>query len=158
MKINKNVWLHANLAPTKETKKGRGIRTLHLVPTPLFPNGYWSSFFNYLPFFFHYPFILNGFLSDSPISIVINFWISLIKQKKMVRSRSSANKWKYINPSYYLKRPKRLALLFIVFVFGSFFFWDRQTLVRDHQVRFSLLTYLIVTFFFLIEGWGRGNS
>ncbi|XP_027773700.1 mannosyl-oligosaccharide 1,2-alpha-mannosidase MNS1-like isoform X3 [Solanum pennellii] len=52
----------------------------------------------------------------------------------MGRSRSSANRWKYINPSYYLKRPKRLALLFIVFVFGSFFLWDRQTLVRDHQL------------------------
>ncbi|KAF3672994.1 Mannosyl-oligosaccharide 1,2-alpha-mannosidase MNS2 [Capsicum annuum] len=57
----------------------------------------------------------------------------------MGRSRSSsANMWKYMNPSYYLKRPQRLALLFIAFVFATFFFWDRQTLVRDHQDKTTL--------------------
>nr|AHW81504.1 ECFP-tagged a-Mannosidase I [Cloning vector pBullet-cg-n]AHW81570.1 ECFP-tagged a-Mannosidase I [Cloning vector pBullet-cg-c] len=40
---------------------------------------------------------------------------------------SSSSKWRYCNPTSYLKRPKRLALLFIVFVCVSFVFWDRQT-------------------------------
>ncbi|KAG5239449.1 hypothetical protein OIU76_012864 [Salix suchowensis] len=53
----------------------------------------------------------------------------------MARGRSSlSGKWRYCNPSYYLRRPKRLALLFIVFVCASFFVWDRQTLVREHEV------------------------
>ncbi|KVI05842.1 Glycoside hydrolase, family 47 [Cynara cardunculus var. scolymus] len=53
----------------------------------------------------------------------------------MARSRSSSSSttWRYINPAYYLKRPKRLALLFIAFVSVSFVFWDRQTLVREHE-------------------------
>ncbi|RDX73006.1 Mannosyl-oligosaccharide 1,2-alpha-mannosidase MNS1, partial [Mucuna pruriens] len=50
-------------------------------------------------------------------------------------SRSvTSSKWRYCHPSYYLKRPKRLALLFIVFVCVTFLVWDRQTLVREHQV------------------------
>ena len=55
----------------------------------------------------------------------------------MARSRSSSSsssKWRYCNPSYYLKRPKRLALLLIVFVCASLFVWDRQNLVREHEV------------------------
>lgn len=53
----------------------------------------------------------------------------------MARSRSSSSSttWRYINPAYYLKRPKRLALLFIAFVSVSFFVWERQTLVREHE-------------------------
>ncbi|GAA0167125.1 protein modifying enzyme [Lithospermum erythrorhizon] len=57
----------------------------------------------------------------------------------MARSRSSSSKFKYINPAYYLKRPKRLAVLLIVFVFCTLFFWDRQTLVRDHEEELSKL-------------------
>ncbi|KAK7372159.1 hypothetical protein VNO80_05530 [Phaseolus coccineus] len=52
------------------------------------------------------------------------------------RSVTSTN-WRYCHPSYYLKRPKRLALLFIGFVCVSFVVWDRQTLVREHQVEVS---------------------
>ncbi|RVW13934.1 Mannosyl-oligosaccharide 1,2-alpha-mannosidase MNS1 [Vitis vinifera] len=52
----------------------------------------------------------------------------------MARARSSASRWRYCNPSYYLKRPKRLALLFIAFVCVSFLVWDRQTLVREQEV------------------------
>uniref|UniRef100_A0A164X8I5 alpha-1,2-Mannosidase n=1 Tax=Daucus carota subsp. sativus TaxID=79200 RepID=A0A164X8I5_DAUCS len=53
-------------------------------------------------------------------------------------SRSlSTNRWRYINPAYYLKRPKRLAFLFIVFVCLSFLIWDRQTLVREHELEES---------------------
>ncbi|CAM8883128.1 unnamed protein product [Rhodiola kirilowii] len=54
-------------------------------------------------------------------------------------SSSSSNKWRYLNPAYYLKRPKRLATLFILFVCVSFFVWDRQTLVREHEVEISKL-------------------
>ncbi|CAI9753822.1 unnamed protein product [Fraxinus pennsylvanica] len=54
-------------------------------------------------------------------------------------SRSSSNRWRYLNPAYYLKRPKRLALLFIVFVFGTLVVWDRQTLVREHEEEISKL-------------------
>lgn len=58
----------------------------------------------------------------------------------MARSRSSSTRWRYVNPSYYLKRPKRLAFLFILFVLASLVFWDRQTLVREHQVRSFFFT------------------
>ncbi|QCE00982.1 mannosyl-oligosaccharide 1,2-alpha-mannosidase MNS1 [Vigna unguiculata] len=55
-------------------------------------------------------------------------------------SRSvTSSSWRYCHPSYYLKRPKRLALLFIGFVCVSFVVWDRQTLVREHQVEVSEL-------------------
>ncbi|XP_076920775.1 mannosyl-oligosaccharide 1,2-alpha-mannosidase MNS1-like [Bidens hawaiensis] len=59
----------------------------------------------------------------------------------MARSRSSSSmiRWRYLNPAYYLKRPKRLALIFIVFVSVSIFVWDRQTLVREHEEELSLL-------------------
>ncbi|XP_027773699.1 mannosyl-oligosaccharide 1,2-alpha-mannosidase MNS1-like isoform X2 [Solanum pennellii] len=76
----------------------------------------------------------------------------------MGRSRSSANRWKYINPSYYLKRPKRLALLFIVFVFGSFFLWDRQTLVRDHQEEISKLNEEVIRLQDLLEELKNDHS
>ncbi|MQL68163.1 hypothetical protein Taro_000383 [Colocasia esculenta] len=56
----------------------------------------------------------------------------------MARVRS-ASRWRWIHPSYYLKRPKRLALLFIAFVLVSFGFWDRQTLVREHEEEVSML-------------------
>lgn len=51
----------------------------------------------------------------------------------MARSRSSTSIWRYANPAYYLKRPKRLALLFIAFVCVTLFIWDRQTLVKEHE-------------------------
>lgn len=56
----------------------------------------------------------------------------------MARSRSSSSTWRYINPAYYLKRPKRLALLLIVFVSATLVFWDRQTLVREHEVHLHI--------------------
>ncbi|KAK3427885.1 hypothetical protein EUGRSUZ_F04021 [Eucalyptus grandis] len=60
----------------------------------------------------------------------------------MARARSSSSSssgWRYCNPSYYLKRPKRLALLFIAFVCVSLVVWDRQTLVSEHEVEISKL-------------------
>ncbi|KAL0341758.1 UNVERIFIED_CONTAM: Mannosyl-oligosaccharide 1,2-alpha-mannosidase MNS1 [Sesamum calycinum] len=57
----------------------------------------------------------------------------------MARSRSSASRWRYVNPAYYLKRPKRLALLLILFVCVTLVVWDRQTLVREHEEEVSKL-------------------
>ncbi|XP_020103237.1 mannosyl-oligosaccharide 1,2-alpha-mannosidase MNS1-like [Ananas comosus] len=59
----------------------------------------------------------------------------------MARSRSSSSsaRWRYLHPSYYLKRPARLALLFVAFVFATFAVWDRQTLVREHEVEVGRL-------------------
>ncbi|KAF7843130.1 Mannosyl-oligosaccharide 1,2-alpha-mannosidase MNS1 [Senna tora] len=54
-------------------------------------------------------------------------------------SRSLTNKWRYCHPLYYLKRPKRLALLFIVFVCATLVVWDRQTLVREYEVEVNKL-------------------
>ncbi|KAG8657628.1 mannosyl-oligosaccharide 1,2-alpha-mannosidase MNS1 isoform X2 [Manihot esculenta] len=56
------------------------------------------------------------------------------------RSSSSSSKWRYCNPSYYLKRPKRLAFLLVAFVCASLLVWDRQTLVREHEVELSKLS------------------
>lgn len=69
----------------------------------------------------------------------------------MARSRSSSSKLRYCNPSYYLKRPKRLALLFIAFVCVSLFVWDRQTLVREHEVTFQFFFYFWLLYYVL--GW-----
>ncbi|KAL6560045.1 mannosyl-oligosaccharide alpha-1,2-mannosidase [Orobanche gracilis] len=57
----------------------------------------------------------------------------------MARNRSPSSWWRYANPAYYLKRPKRLALIFIVFVFASLVVWDRQTLVHEHEDEVSKL-------------------
>ncbi|KAM7254215.1 hypothetical protein ACFE04_031897 [Oxalis oulophora] len=54
-------------------------------------------------------------------------------------SSSSTSRWRYCNPSYYLKRPKRLAMLFIAFLSCSFFLWDRHTIITEHQVEISRL-------------------
>jgi mannosyl-oligosaccharide alpha-1,2-mannosidase len=70
----------------------------------------------------------------------------------MARARSTTNRWRYINPAYYLKRPKRLALLFIVFVCASFFFWDRQTLVAEHQEEVSKLKEEVIRLQNMLEG------
>ncbi|XP_019194293.1 PREDICTED: mannosyl-oligosaccharide 1,2-alpha-mannosidase MNS1-like [Ipomoea nil] len=75
----------------------------------------------------------------------------------MARSRSSLSKWRYINPAYYLKRPKRLALLFIIFVCCSFFFWDRQTLVREHEMEISQLNDQVTQLQHLVEELKSGR-
>nr|GME16620.1 mannosyl-oligosaccharide 1,2-alpha-mannosidase MNS1-like isoform X1 [Ipomoea batatas] len=75
----------------------------------------------------------------------------------MARSRSSLSKWRYINPAYYLKRPKRLALLFIIFVCCSFFFWDRQTLVREHEMEISQLNDQVTELQHLVEELKSGR-
>ncbi|GMH03863.1 hypothetical protein Nepgr_005702 [Nepenthes gracilis] len=55
----------------------------------------------------------------------------------MARARSSSSRLRYINPAYYLKRPKRLALLFIGFVLVTLVVWDRQTIVKEHEAEIS---------------------
>ncbi|XP_041019199.1 mannosyl-oligosaccharide 1,2-alpha-mannosidase MNS1-like [Juglans microcarpa x Juglans regia] len=47
--------------------------------------------------------------------------------------------WRYLHPGYYLKRPQRLALVFVAFVSLTWLVWDRQTLTREHQVHVSRL-------------------
>ncbi|KAK4587727.1 hypothetical protein RGQ29_018935 [Quercus rubra] len=66
-------------------------------------------------------------------------------------SRSSVSKWRYCQPSYYLKRPQRLAFLFIAFVCCSLFVWDRQTLTREYEVEVSKLTEELTTLRNLLE-------
>ncbi|THU44368.1 hypothetical protein C4D60_Mb02t06670 [Musa balbisiana] len=57
----------------------------------------------------------------------------------MARRSSSSSRWRYLHPAYYLKRPKRLAFLFIVFVVATFAVWDRQSLVREHEAEIAKL-------------------
>ncbi|KAL2539090.1 Mannosyl-oligosaccharide 1 [Abeliophyllum distichum] len=74
----------------------------------------------------------------------------------MRSSRSSARR--YVNPAYYLKRPKRLALLFIVFVFGTLFVWDRQTLVHEHEEVLYKLNEEVIRLQNLIEEFETGQG
>jgi len=43
---------------------------------------------------------------------------------------------RYMNPAYHLKRPKHLALLFIVFVSVSMDVWDRIYLAQENELCF----------------------
>ncbi|KAJ6846522.1 mannosyl-oligosaccharide 1,2-alpha-mannosidase MNS1-like [Iris pallida] len=54
-------------------------------------------------------------------------------------SSSSSSRLRYLHPSYYLKRPKQLAMVFIAFVFLTFALWDRQSLLREHEEEVSEL-------------------
>ncbi|GMY38398.1 mannosyl-oligosaccharide 1,2-alpha-mannosidase MNS1 [Fagus crenata] len=71
---------------------------------------------------------------------------------------SSLSKWRYCHPSYYLKRPQRLALLFIAFVCCSLFVWDRQTLVREHEVQVSKLSEELTNLQNLLEELKSGDA
>ncbi|KAK1303943.1 Mannosyl-oligosaccharide 1,2-alpha-mannosidase MNS1 [Acorus calamus] len=51
------------------------------------------------------------------------------------RASSSSGALRCLHPLYYLKRPKRLALLFIAFVLVTFVVCDRQTLTREYELR-----------------------
>ncbi|KAF8103900.1 hypothetical protein N665_0182s0008 [Sinapis alba] len=59
--------------------------------------------------------------------------------------------WKYFNPSYYLRRPRRLALLFFLFLSVSMVLWDRQTLSRDYQLEVSKLNEEVLRLQLLLE-------
>ncbi|XP_062109946.1 mannosyl-oligosaccharide 1,2-alpha-mannosidase MNS1-like [Humulus lupulus] len=69
----------------------------------------------------------------------------------MARARTTSSKLRYCNPAYYLKRPKRLALLFIAFVCVSFVVWDRQTLVREHEIELAKLNENVANLEHLLE-------
>jgi len=71
----------------------------------------------------------------------------------MARTRSSSSGWRYVNPAYYLKRPKRLAMLFIAFVVGTWLVWDRQSLVREHEVRICNFDFALFSFEFRVLLW-----
>ncbi|CAM6075530.1 unnamed protein product [Sphagnum tenellum] len=52
-------------------------------------------------------------------------------------SSSSSSSWpRLLHPSYYLRRPRRLLLLLVLFVGTTFVLWDRHSLVQHHQVSF----------------------
>ncbi|KAK6911104.1 Glycoside hydrolase family 47 [Dillenia turbinata] len=70
----------------------------------------------------------------------------------MARSRSlSSNKWRYLNPAYYLKRPQRLALIFFGFVALTLVVWDRQMMLRDHEAEVSKLKEEVIQLKNLLE-------
>ncbi|KAA0059340.1 mannosyl-oligosaccharide 1,2-alpha-mannosidase MNS1 [Cucumis melo var. makuwa] len=69
----------------------------------------------------------------------------------MARTRSSTSKWRYCHPSYYLKRPKRLAFLLVAFVCASLLVWDRQTLLREHEDELTKLKSEVVRLKSLVE-------
>ncbi|MED6207566.1 Mannosyl-oligosaccharide 1 2-alpha-mannosidase mns2 [Stylosanthes scabra] len=48
-------------------------------------------------------------------------------------SSSSSRTWRHVQPRYYVKRPKRLALLILLCLSVTWIFYDRQSLIRDHQ-------------------------
>ncbi|CAK9146084.1 unnamed protein product [Ilex paraguariensis] len=76
----------------------------------------------------------------------------------MARSRPSSNRWRYINPAYYLKRPKRLALLFITFVCITLLVWDRQTLIREHEEEVSKVNEEVIRLQNLLEELKGGQG
>lgn len=58
--------------------------------------------------------------------------------EKMARSKTlplgSSSSWpRLLHPSYYLRRPRRLLLLLVLFVGTTFVLWDRHSLVQHHQ-------------------------
>ncbi|KAL6843213.1 hypothetical protein ACP4OV_026926 [Aristida adscensionis] len=55
------------------------------------------------------------------------------------RSSAPSRVWRHLSPSYYLRRPARLALLFLGFVSATFATWDRLSLVRDYETEISQL-------------------
>ncbi|XP_015973097.1 mannosyl-oligosaccharide 1,2-alpha-mannosidase MNS2-like isoform X1 [Arachis duranensis] len=48
-------------------------------------------------------------------------------------STTLRRRWRFFQPRYYGKRPKRLALLILLCVSVTWIFYDRQSLNRDHQ-------------------------
>lgn len=83
----------------------------------------------------------SNFLFNFPLFYAPNLPEPIQSIIKMARSRSSSSRCRYFNPAYYLKRPRRMALLLIIFVSGTLFFWDRQTLIREHEVILGLFSF-----------------
>ncbi|KAL3700603.1 hypothetical protein R1sor_018625 [Riccia sorocarpa] len=55
----------------------------------------------------------------------------------MARQKSQSSWLRCLSLSYYIRRPRRLALVCVFFVVSTFLIWDRQTLVREHQTELS---------------------
>ncbi|XP_057421714.1 mannosyl-oligosaccharide 1,2-alpha-mannosidase MNS1-like [Lotus japonicus] len=53
--------------------------------------------------------------------------------KKSYSSSSTWRGWRYVQPRYYIKRPKRLALIIIVCIALTWLVYDRQLLNKEHQ-------------------------
>lgn len=52
----------------------------------------------------------------------------------MARPRASPTLPRVLHPSYYLRRPRRLLVLFAFFVCTTYLLWDRHNLVLHHEV------------------------
>ncbi|KAF8101042.1 hypothetical protein N665_0211s0031 [Sinapis alba] len=81
----------------------------------------------------------------------------------MARSRSISGSGicKYLNPAYYLRRPRRLALLFFLFASVSMVVWDRINLSREHEVEVIKLTEEVLRLEQMLEelkGVGDGKT
>ncbi|KAG4932382.1 hypothetical protein JHK87_046384 [Glycine soja] len=53
---------------------------------------------------------------------------------KKSSSSSTSSVWRYLQPRYYIKRPKRLALVLMICVSITWLFYDRKSLNTGHQV------------------------
>lgn len=84
----------------------------------------------------------------------------MARSKTLALASSSSSSWpRLLHPSYYLRRPRRLLLLLVLFVGTTFVLWDRHSLVQHHQVSFcfvflpsfsSLLTWWSLCFLFVV--------
>ncbi|KAJ7560768.1 hypothetical protein O6H91_04G145000 [Diphasiastrum complanatum] len=52
----------------------------------------------------------------------------------------SSSAWRLLRPSFYLRKPRRLAFIFVLLLCSTFMLWDRQSLVRDHTDSISKLS------------------
>ncbi|BBM97475.1 mannosyl-oligosaccharide alpha-1,2-mannosidase [Marchantia polymorpha subsp. ruderalis] len=55
----------------------------------------------------------------------------------MARQRSQSSWLRGFSLSYYLRRPRKLAFVLVFFVISTFLIWDRQTIIREHEVAIS---------------------
>ncbi|KAJ0264617.1 Mannosyl-oligosaccharide 1,2-alpha-mannosidase MNS2 [Hirschfeldia incana] len=75
----------------------------------------------------------------------------MARSKAVVSSSGHHGIWKYFNPAYYLRRPRRLALLFFLFLSVSMVLWDRHSLSRDYQLEVSKLNEEVLRLQLLLE-------
>ncbi|XP_009145514.2 mannosyl-oligosaccharide 1,2-alpha-mannosidase MNS2 [Brassica rapa] len=75
----------------------------------------------------------------------------MARSKAVVSGSHAHGIWKYFNPAYYLRRPRRLALLFFLFLSVSMVLWDRHSLSRDYQLEVSKLNEEVMRLQLLLE-------
>ena len=71
-------------------------------------------------------------------SELVKFEAREIWASKMARPRASPTLPRILHPSYYLRRPRRLLVLFAFFVCTTYLLWDRHNLVLHHEVYFAV--------------------